>query len=98
MPILPVSPLSIIPAESPAAKDNVPASTGFSQMLKQALEEVNNAQAQADRVGLQFLTGRVQDLHQVTIAMEEARIMMTLAVEVRNKMVEAYQEISRMQV
>ncbi|HHW45030.1 MAG TPA: flagellar hook-basal body complex protein FliE [Desulfotomaculum sp.] len=98
MPILPVSPLSIIPSESPAAKDNVPASPGFSQMLKQALEEVNNAQVQADRVGLQFLTGRVQDLHQVTIAMEEARIMMTLAVEVRNKMVEAYQEISRMQV
>ncbi|MBE3587837.1 MAG: flagellar hook-basal body complex protein FliE [Thermoanaerobacteraceae bacterium] len=98
MPILPVSPLSIIPAESPAAKDKAPASAGFSQMLKQALEEVNNAQVQADRVGLQFLTGRVQDLHQVTIAMEEARIMMSLAVEVRNKMVEAYQEISRMQV
>lgn len=70
----------------------------FGHMLNQALEQVNGSQVRADRTAEQFFTGRLQDIHQVTIAMEQARIMMDLAVEVRNKLVEAYQEISRMQV
>ncbi|MDQ0285595.1 flagellar hook-basal body complex protein FliE [Desulfofundulus luciae] len=99
MQILPVSPLTLAPTVSqPAKPDAAAGAPGFGRMLERALEEVNNAQVRADRVGLDFLTGRVQELHQVTIAMEEARIMMSLAVEVRNKIVEAYQEISRMQV
>jgi flagellar hook-basal body complex protein FliE len=99
MQVLPVSFLSPEPAAARPSKQDAAAGAGdFGRALLRALEEVNNAQVRADRVGLDFLTGRVQDLHQVTIAMEEARIMMTLAVEVRNKIVEAYQEISRMQV
>ncbi|OAT79942.1 flagellar hook-basal body complex protein FliE [Desulfotomaculum copahuensis] len=70
----------------------------FGDMLNQALEQVNGSQVRADRTAEEFFTGRLQDIHQVTVAMEEARIMMDLAVQVRNKMVEAYQEISRMQV
>ncbi|SHJ02483.1 flagellar hook-basal body complex protein FliE [Desulfofundulus thermosubterraneus] len=99
MQVLPVSPLTLAPTVSqPTKPDAAAGAPGFGRMLARALEEVNNAQVRADRVGLDFLTGRVQELHQVTIAMEEARIMMSLAVEVRNKIVEAYQEISRMQV
>ncbi|MFZ5632071.1 MAG: flagellar hook-basal body complex protein FliE [Bacillota bacterium] len=70
----------------------------FGEVLSKALDEVNRAQLKADDAAKKFLTGEIQDIHQVTIAMEEARLMMQLAVEVRNKIVEAYQEISRMQV
>jgi len=42
--------------------------------------------------------GQIDDIHQVTIAMEKATLSLQLAVQVRNRMVEAYQEISRMQV
>lgn len=70
----------------------------FGEVLVNALNEVNQAQLKADGMVKKFLAGEVQDIHQVTIAMEEARLMMQLAVEVRNKLVEAYQEISRMQV
>lgn len=70
----------------------------FGQVLLKALENVNNAQVKSDNITKKFLVGDIQDIHQVTIAAEQARLMLQLAVEVRNKVVEAYQEISRMQV
>lgn len=71
---------------------------GFADWLVEALERVNQAQQVADRTVLDFLTGQVQDVHQVTMTMEQAKLMLQLAVEVRNKLVESYQEISRMPV
>ncbi len=70
----------------------------FGEALGNALDQVNRVQLKADEVTKKFLIGEVRDIHQVTIAAEEAKLMMQLAVEVRNKIVEAYQEISRMQV
>lgn len=70
----------------------------FGEVLSNALEKVNTSQVKADEMIKGFLVGDVQDIHQVTIAMGEAKIMMQLAVEVRNKAVEAYQELSRIQV
>ncbi len=70
----------------------------FGKALSNALEKVNLSQVKADEMIKGFLVGDVQDIHQVTIAMGEAKIMMQLAVEVRNKVIEAYQELSRMQV
>ena len=45
-----------------------------------------------------MLTGKPVDLHQVMIAAEQAGLALQLTVQVRNKIIEAYQEISRMQV
>ena len=70
----------------------------FGQLLNKAIQDVNNAQIKADDTAKGFLAGDVQEVHQVTIAMEQAKIMLMLATEVRNKVIEAYQEISRMQV
>lgn len=70
----------------------------FGQVLLNALENVNNAQVKSDNITKKFLVGDIQDIHQVTIAAEQARLMLQLALEVRNKVVEAYQEISRTQV
>ena len=70
----------------------------FGEMLNNALMEVNRIQIKADDTTRKFLIGEIQDIHQVTIAAEQARLMLQLAVEVRNKVVEAYQEISRTQV
>ncbi|WP_027719116.1 flagellar hook-basal body complex protein FliE [Desulfovirgula thermocuniculi] len=98
MPVAPVYFPSPVAAAGGAARQDRPAASGFAEWLKKALEEVNESQLKADRAALGFLTGRVTDLHQVTVAMEEARIMMSLAVEVRNKLIEAYQEVWRMQI
>lgn len=100
MEILPVSPVSpnygLGPVDSQGNK--VQKSASFGEMLNRALEEVNAAQVRADQLEIKFLTGEVQELHQVIIAMEQARLMTSLAVEVRNRLVEAYQEIARMQI
>lgn len=82
-----------------AALENRAANSGkvsFSEYLNRFLDEVNAAQVRANEAIKGFITGEIQDLHQVVIATEEARLMLELAVQVRNKIVEAYQEISRM--
>ena len=70
----------------------------FGAFLAKAVNEVNQPQVDADNISEKFLTGEVGNLHQVTIAMETAKLSMQLAMQVRNKIVEAYQELSRLQI
>ena len=67
---------------------------GFGKMLDQTVQHLK----QADQSILEANTGGPTDLHDVMIAMEKADISLRLMVQVRNKAVEAYQEIMRMQV
>jgi flagellar hook-basal body complex protein FliE len=70
----------------------------FGEYLKNALDSANEAQIKANEETTKVLTGESEDLHQALIAAEEARLQMELVVQVRNKLVESYQEISRMQI
>ena len=70
----------------------------FGQLLEEKLQQVNNMQLEADKITEQFLAGDVQELHQVMIAAEKANLALQLTVEVRNKLIEAYQELYRMQI
>ena len=70
----------------------------FKDMLSDALNKVNEQQLKADELTHDFITGNVDDLHTVLIATEEARLSLELAVQVRNKCVEAYKEINNMQL
>ena len=67
-------------------------------MLKNALNEVNALQTRADEANRQLVTGEAEDIHSVLLAAEEARLALELTVQVRNKLVESYQEINRMQL
>jgi len=97
MQVSPVGPF--LPLQPAGAGGKQEAGGGsFSDVLNNALKELNDAQIKADNLTRDLLTGEIQDIHQVTVAMQEARLTMQLAVEVRNKVVEAYQEIARMQV
>lgn len=69
----------------------------FGTLLKEKINELNTLQQRADALTQEYLAGRLDDVHQVMLAMEEANLSLQLAVQVRNKVVEAYQEISRMQ-
>ena len=71
---------------------------GFAATLKSALDEVNKLQVQADEAAKQLSMGQAEDIHQVMIAVEQAKLSMQLTVQIRNKVVEAYQEVSRMQI
>ncbi len=97
MQVLPVG--QLFPVQPAANSVQGDAGEGsFSKVLNNAINKLNNTQVAADNLAVEFLTGDIQDIHQVTIAMQEAKLSMQLAVEVRNKVIEAYQEISRMQV
>lgn len=71
---------------------------GFGQLFKQKLEEVNAAQNTSDKLTNQLVTGEVKDIHEVMIASQKASLSLQLTVQVRNKVVEAYQEVMRMQL
>ena len=82
-----------------AAKPDKGGEDDFAQQLMDVLKEVNDSQLNAKQVGNDFMTGRQSvDYHDLMIAMERASTTMNLTLSVRNKMLEAYQEISRMQV
>jgi len=73
-------------------------SGGFADTLSSAIAQVNKAQVDADRAVEQLQTGEAKNLHEVMITMEKADISLRLMVQMRNKAVDAYQEIMRMQV
>jgi flagellar hook-basal body complex protein FliE len=70
----------------------------FTGFLADALLETQKAQLEADRAMEKLATGEAKSIHEVMVAMEEADISMRMVVQMRNKIVEAYQEIMRMQV
>lgn len=71
---------------------------GFSQLLKGAIEEVNRIQHEAGRLEDAVARGENINIHQAIIAGEKAGLSFQLMMKVRNKLLEAYQEIARMQV
>ena len=70
----------------------------FGKMLADALNGVNGLQKDAEKASLDLAAGKIQDISQVTIATEKAAVALQLTMQVRNKVVDAYQEIMRMQV
>lgn len=70
----------------------------FGEFLKDALHNVNNLQHQAKQASLNLAAGKIQDIAEVTIAAEKASIALQLTMQVRNKVIDAYQEVMRMQV
>lgn len=70
----------------------------FGEFLTGALGEVNKLQASSVKASFDLAAGNLQDVSQVTIAAEKASIAMQLTMQVRNKMIDAYQEVMRMSV
>lgn len=97
---IPVSASLASPASpaSPAPKQDSPAALvgSFGQMLRDALKQVNDLQTEADDLARKLATGEISDVHTVMIASEKATLALELTVQIRNKVIEAYQEIMRM--
>ncbi|MGC8778138.1 MAG: flagellar hook-basal body complex protein FliE [Candidatus Caldatribacteriaceae bacterium] len=71
---------------------------GFGKLLLDALTEVNDLQVEADSAIQDVVLGKEEDLHRAIVALEKANLALGLTVQVRNKVIEAYQEIMRMQL
>lgn len=71
---------------------------GFGAVLADSLAQVNRLQQEADRAITDLATGGPTTLHDTMLALEKADLSFRLMMQVRNKIVEAYQEVIRMQV
>lgn len=70
----------------------------FQETLNGFIKNVNELQGEAGRSIERLLTGEIKDVHDVMIAVEKAGTSFELMMEIRNKMIEAYHEVLRMQV
>ena len=71
---------------------------GFTDMIGNAIQNLNSTQNKADDLTMQAATGQLTDVHDLTIAVTEATLATEFTVAVRNKALEAFNEIMRMPV
>ncbi|AHF92940.1 flagellar hook-basal body complex protein FliE [Opitutaceae bacterium TAV1] len=83
---------------SPASAANGAAAIDFGVLLEKAVNAVNDRQQAATEATRAVLLGESDKLHQSVIAAQEASVAFSLMVEVRNKVVEGYQELMRMSI
>jgi flagellar hook-basal body complex protein FliE len=70
----------------------------FASVLKSKLSDLNAQQADAGKASEDMATGRVDDVAQTMLRIEQANVSLQMATQVRNKVLEAYQEVLRMQM
>jgi flagellar hook-basal body complex protein FliE len=93
-----ISAIRILPADvSPASSRTEDANSEFVTTLRHAMDDVEEVQSQAENKVSDLLQGNGTDVHSAMIAVEKAELSFQLMMQVRNKIVQAYQEISRMQ-
>ncbi|WP_017753750.1 flagellar hook-basal body complex protein FliE [Calidifontibacillus oryziterrae] len=91
----PIRPYEINNTQKATAAD---AHKRFSEALSNAINDLNKSQIQSDTTTEKFITGQISDIHEVMIAAQKASVTRQAAIEVRNKVIDAYKEIMRMQV
>ncbi|MFE6167146.1 flagellar hook-basal body complex protein FliE [Viridibacillus arvi] len=101
---MPVSQISLMqpvqPTMTQRVAETMPTETkeSFGTMLKDAIQSVNDSQVASDNMTTKLINGDNVELHDVMITSQKASITLNTALQVRNKVVEAYQEIMRMTV
>jgi flagellar hook-basal body complex protein FliE len=96
---LAISPISAptLPSSIRPAGEN-PSSNGFQDVFTSAVSQVESMQNSASAAVEQFLSGDGEDLHTVALATQRADLSFEMFQQVRNKVVNAYQEIMKMQI
>lgn len=85
---------SVFGSVKPQSKSTV----DFKDQLMTAIKEIDGLQKETDLLTNKLVLGEIDDVSKVTIAQEKAALSMQLAMSVRNKVIDAYQEVMRMQV
>jgi len=101
MNISPIQPASIQPIAPIEIGGAAPSSAGgsdFHNMLQSAIGTVENARDNANQSVQNFLSGEGDDLHSTVLAVQRADLEFDMLMQVRNKVISAYQEIMRMQM
>jgi flagellar hook-basal body complex protein FliE len=83
---------------SPAATSAAPQGASFMQMISDGIDHVGHQAADADALVKSFIVNDAVPPHRVIYALEQAQLSLQLMLQVRNRVVEGYQEIMRMQL
>ena len=87
------------PKREPASRnENTGPGASFSDMLKDSINDVNKLQHEAEKSMTALATGRAENVHSTMIAVEKAELSFKLMMQVRNKVLDAYREVMRMQI
>lgn len=98
MPLSPVGGVSAVaPLPTSAPERTQPTSGAFGASLTGALEELQALHGTADALAVRAVTGDLTDIHQATLAATRAQVTLELVATMRNKGVDAFNEIMRMQ-
>ena len=92
-----ISSVRILPADLSPARARPSEGAKFLEALQQTMDQVQDLQGGAQQKVAELLNGNGADLHSAMIAVEKADLSFQLMMQVRNKIVSAYQEVSRMQ-
>ncbi len=98
--VLPVAPLFSpgISGVSPASQGDAANGAEFRSILQTAIQKVETSSVNATNQMEQFMTGESSDLHNVALATQKAALDFEMFLQVRNKVVSAYQEVMRLQI
>jgi flagellar hook-basal body complex protein FliE len=95
-------PISSLTATTSIGTETIAPSSGsggdFRDILSSAIQEVEGARSSANQSAQQFLSGEGEDLHSTILASQRADLEFQMFMQVRNKVVSAYQEIMKMQM
>lgn len=72
--------------------------SGFMDTLQHAISKANDIQLEASQATEALMTGQSQNVHQTMVALQEADVSFQLMMQIRNKLVSAYEDIQRMQM
>jgi flagellar hook-basal body complex protein FliE len=95
-PIVPAVAGSVAAAAQPTLAETSP--VRFADWLNHAIETTNTQLVQADQGVRKLALGETDNLHQVMVDLEKAKLSFELLVQVRNKLLDSYQELMRMQI
>ncbi len=98
IPAIAASPLTAAMAPLPAQMPAAPHAVSFADLLTGGIESVDAKVADADRLARAFVLDDAIPVHQVTYALEQARLSLDVMMQVRGRLLDAYQQLMNMQL
>lgn len=89
---------SVVESTNYKNNSNISTDNNFSQVIGDMINKVEDSQINANKKVESLIKGEEVSMHEVMLSMQESQISMQLLIEMRNKLVEAYQEVNRVQL
>ncbi|MFS0751850.1 flagellar hook-basal body complex protein FliE [Oceanobacillus sp. 1P07AA] len=93
-----VTPIQSVGSDGKVKQSASEAQANFASTLKNAIEDLNHIQLESDKKTEAFASGKIDDLHDVMITAQKSSVTLETTVQMQKKVIDAYNEVMRMQV